>query len=373
MTSIVEKELKKSGRGIRCANQPVGFFCYDEGRIIFYYFYYFSHSHSNFFQKNQDAQKIPNIVVFFKPLETREQEKTFYLASNNFMISWFERQPKQSKSIPLSPLVLFFFSLPHPPQQIPTSYDPDDLIDLFELERIEGCEISPTWLACAACSQKPLDLVPCHIPEVPPEAPFNLPFKWISLWNKCREEIRDYIVMLAKKRPKGWPRCLLAFLFWQIGWDCGVTMRSLQRNGRITWGRFTDEEERVHFHVHPNSFVVLPPDMVEDHLLAPLNFDLAYTGASYESEGKGDPEENFEMELNFLRLVLSGGDIRTSEKGPEVSPEFRVQTVSVGMRDTLLAGFDTAFAGNPNPHPFLPELQGAVVAVTQVALMLAAL
>ena len=267
-----------------------------------------------------------------------------------------------------------FLIFPFPPQ-IPGTYDPDDLMDLFDLDRMEGCEVSPTWLACATCGQKPLDLVSCHIPEMPPEAPYCLPIKQVPLWNKCREKIRDYIVSLGKKPPRGWPRCLLAFMFWQIGWDCGVTLRSLHQSGKITWGRFwhdeNENEEKVpHFNGHPNSFVVLPPELVEDHLMAPLNFDLAYTEASYESKEKGDAEENFDVELNFLRLVLAGADIRTSAIIPETSSEFRIQMVSIGMRDTLLAGFDCAFAGEKNAHPFVPELKGVIVAMTQVALML---
>ena len=184
----------------------------------------------------------------------------------------------------------------------------------------------------------------------------------------------------GREEGEGGVGCLLGYVYWRIGWDCGEALKGLHRGG-VSWGTYTDALG-YHSNGHANNMVVLPPSLSlpsTHHLLYPLDFDMAYLCNTFKEEGGGGGgvEENLAVEVNSMRMSLSGGDLNTGVKGGEGwGDDWRVGVWGAGLLDTVLSGFDCAFEGREDLHPVgegegeEEGLKEAVVAVVQLALML---
>lgn len=85
----------------------------------------------------------------------------------------------------------------------------------------------------------------------------------------------------------------------------------------LSWGYFTDHNPfEPHCNAHPNNFLVLDP-LLHSHLLAPVDFDMAYEFASFvstvEERGFGQRDrEQFDswagLEKYELEKALGGAE-----------------------------------------------------------------
>ena len=259
--------------------------------------------------------------------------------------------------------------------QLSKSYDINALKNTFDPSRIEEENtILETWMACATCGMPPHDIVSFSIPEVVPEPPPSLHSKWKGVWGKCQEVLGRYLGKKEKEEGRGAVGSLLGFVYWKIGWDCGKALRGLHKGG-ISWGTYTDTLG-YHSNGHVNNMVVLPPPLSlpsTNHLLCPLDYDMAYLCETFEGDG-GGVEENLAVEVNSMRMSLSGGDLNTGVRGTEGwEGDWRVAIWGAALLDTALSGFDCSFEGKEDVHRVggdEKELMEAAVAVTQLALIL---
>ena len=212
-------------------------------------------------------------------------------------------------------------------------------------------------MACATCGAQPLDLVPHSYPECDPSQPDALPKKWTPLWTKCQETLKKHY--LSSQPP------ILPYLYWRIGWDCGLALR-VMHTAKVSWGTYQDSLG-LHSNGHANNMVVLPPSQITKHFLYPLDYDMAYTLDSFFGP---DPDGNLIMEGNSMRMSLSGGDLNSGVQGASGSDDPRVSILTTALRDTLLAAFEIAFAGKEDPHPFREDMREPSIAMMQLSLML---
>ena len=70
--------------------------------------------------------------------------------------------------------------------------------------------------------------------------------------------------------------CLLGYLFYRLGWECGTVGRVLQES-KIMWGSYTDATGR-HMNAHGNNLaLVREGEVASGAFLAPLDFDMSYS------------------------------------------------------------------------------------------------
>uniref|UniRef100_A0A7S4PJF2 Uncharacterized protein n=1 Tax=Paramoeba aestuarina TaxID=180227 RepID=A0A7S4PJF2_9EUKA len=327
MTAVIREKFEKMFHNFTCANSPLGYFHYETSEY------------------GDPFPEIPKYCGVFETVGDRRAGDDLLCGLGRLL-----------------------------PLMLSKSYDINILKNTFDPSRIEGNEILPTWMACATCGMPPQDIVSFSIPEVAPDPPPSLHSKWAGVWGKCQEILGKYY---GKKEQEGKGGAvvgnLLAFMYWKIGWDCGEALRGLHKGG-ISWGTYTDTLG-THSNGHVNNMVVLPPSFSlssTNHLLYPLDYDMAYLCETFKEGEGGKVEENLAVEVNSMRMSLSGGDLNTGAMGTE-GWEGDCAVLGAALLDTALAGFDCAFEGKEDPHPVggeEKELMEAAVAVTQLALIL---
>ncbi len=131
---------------------------------------------------------------------------------------------------------------------------------------------------------------------------------------------------------------LLTKLFWQLGFECGRVLRILHQAG-ISWGTY-DDLLGTHCNAHANNLVVLPLNDAA-HLLAPLDFDMAFTHETYHANNAVPTpfEQCIELEIAGLRQTLAGdAQLNTGATGSAALPS-GYANARWALRDTLTAGF----------------------------------
>ena len=87
---------------------------------------------------------------------------------------------------------------------------------------------------------------------------------------------------------------LLCLLYQRIGFECGSIL-GLMHYHRISWGTYVDELG-THCNAHPNNFVIKLPSATSSFWLAPLDFDMSFTGINYKPNQSFD--QVLQLELN---------------------------------------------------------------------------
>jgi len=178
---------------------------------------------------------------------------------------------------------------------------------------------------------------------------------------------------------------LLAHIYWRLGWDVGRILRTIH-DAKVSWGTFTDKLG-VHCNSHPNNFILLPPQTPQSPqliqakkkscaypLLAPLDFDLAFTEQSVTSLGIVESfSKLMEMEATSMRLAIAGdAELNSGAKGAaELSPLY--QALKWGLRDTLVKAFNSAYAGESEDFGIGPIFDEAMYSAGHVLVQLALL
>ena len=125
------------------------------------------------------------------------------------------------------------------------------------------------------------------------------------LWKQCASTLRHKLNDLKEKHNVG---SILGYLYWRLGREAGTVQRLLSNN-HISWGTYSDLLG-FHCNSHPNNFVLLNGSNPNGPLLAPLDFDMAFTRKSFvtlNKEGKKDEslfDELILTELNVKRNFL---------------------------------------------------------------------
>lgn len=109
---------------------------------------------------------------------------------------------------------------------------------------------------------------------------------------------------------------LLIDIYREMGYECGLIKRKMQE-AHISWGSYIDHGPyNFHCNAHANNLIILP--MGNKSLLAPLDYDLAYSKETYINILNDTPtfkehDESFYenyicMEMNELGYNLCGGE-----------------------------------------------------------------
>ncbi|CAF0777046.1 unnamed protein product [Didymodactylos carnosus] len=231
-----------------------------------------------------------------------------------------------------------------------------DLLSLFPAQRLTQSEHDntqqvplPTWFTTLDTSLVPLadSLTNSqwlhHSSRISCELPENIDQRWSALWQTNVNIVNNSTTSLSK---------LLSLLYSRFGIECGYILGIMHLN-RISWGTYSDALG-IHCNAHTNNVVIKPETMMTDSaqfLVAPLDFDMSYTEASYWPQSlpqKEQQQQSFDEQLN---LELSG--FRMSLAGDFQSNSGVTKTVDMSdnqwesvrwlLRDTILSQFDVAY------------------------------
>eukprot|EP01119_Soliformovum_irregulare_P012632 TRINITY_DN3294_c0_g1_i1.p1 TRINITY_DN3294_c0_g1~~TRINITY_DN3294_c0_g1_i1.p1 ORF type:complete len:459 (-),score=127.04 TRINITY_DN3294_c0_g1_i1:70-1446(-) len=221
----------------------------------------------------------------------------------------------------------------------------------FPLNRIsEPGNIIETWMAILTEDfGDPVDFRSTSI-----RADFDrLSKKSDDAWNRCRENL----VKFQKKSPAS----LLAYTYWRLGESAGKIHQVFAENS-FCWGTF---EDRLGFHcnAHPNNLVVVSDtfqlesvnfDSLTPSLLAPLDFDMAFSRSNFQVESQltrsGNSEGGFsellEIEKRAMKMSLSGDhQLNSGSQGTSQFQDEKFSALKWALRDTLICGFDHGMQG----------------------------
>jgi hypothetical protein len=183
-------------------------------------------------------------------------------------------------------------------------------------------------------------------------------------------QVVDFLPVCAPSAPPlpGWEDLsVLLLLAWRLGREVGLVLAALHDAG-VCWGTYQDELG-FHCNAHVNNLVVLREG---PWLLAPLDFDMAFTRAMFDpglaaqaGVGAGLFPREFDELLAFekvmgMRTTLAGSDFTstgvTGDGGHDHvngAPQGPDGIKLLLLRDELVAGFDAALG--PDVHEMTPE------------------
>jgi hypothetical protein len=260
--------------------------------------------------------------------------------------------------------------------------------------RAEPAELKSTWSVCCTGVQplKPIDFYHVAFDEsaatlADRASEFGVCERWFTLWAECCRTLEQYLPLNnnnEQQHESDNVGSLLAAVHWRLGRETGLFKRLL-RDNHISWGTFCDHDQfEPHCNAHPSNFVVLPitPQRKPGSpLLGTVDFDLAYTRDTFFSTLRDQPLfGHFDVELfdswmdsedQELARALAGEAASTGLVGVNVDIDDQyLLACKWAMRDTLLAGFQSGFAKEPEKHAIALHLEPAVEALIKMALML---
>eukprot|EP00118_Oscarella_pearsei_P010864 m.68925 g.68925 ORF g.68925 m.68925 type:complete len:180 (+) comp35570_c0_seq7:1954-2493(+) len=168
----------------------------------------------------------------------------------------------------------------------------------------------------------------------------------------------------------------LAQLYWRLGQETGFFKRLLEDND-ISWGYFFDHNPyEPHCNSHPNNFVVIPESLEggAGQLLAPVDFDLAFTRSSFFSLYTGTPDDELfdswiSSEHKEMERGLGGEMANSGLLMSDVSLPCQYEALKWALRDTLLLGYRSAYGKLPDSRKGVPDcLKKAVRSLVNLAL-----
>jgi hypothetical protein len=186
--------------------------------------------------------------------------------------------------------------------------------------------------------------------------------KWEKLWSNSCEILRKYYSSNSKQS-------LMSHIYWRLGRETGVICRCFLLHN-FSWGTY---EDILGFHCnsHVNNLVLLPQNknVPGSALLAPLDFDMAYTENSFSRE-KNKWDEWMYLEKSGMKLILAGDtDANTGVRTPVLlSPQHTI--IKYALRDTMVLAFNEAMDGKEDRHPPIPNLDDYIYSLIKLALIL---
>jgi len=159
---------------------------------------------------------------------------------------------------------------------------------------------------------------------------------------------------------------LITHIYWRLGRECGIICRIFAQNN-FSWGTYKDPLG-FHCNSHINNLILLPPSKPGSPLLSPLDFDMAFTHFSF-SRDEQVWTEWMVLELNGMKLVLAGDAETSTGVTTSVHLEKPFSLVKYALRDTMVVAFNEGFAGIPDRHPPIIEIDSAVHALLKLALI----
>ncbi|CAI8015944.1 hypothetical protein GBAR_LOCUS9845 [Geodia barretti] len=257
------------------------------------------------------------------------------------------------------------------------------ILALFPPDRVSHTangqpSILPTWSACCTGGQhkkkEPVNL--CHTPlqETPPTfTPEGLSTGLLGEWCRTVYGMKDLLPLSQELLCTH--GSVLAALYWRLGWEVGVVSSTLATNG-INWGYFFDHNPfEPHCNQHPNNFVILPPG--HENLLAPVDFDLAFTADRFVSPYTGTNDQSLfqswlDSGLTEMERALGGEAVNTgvlTSAKADLSPSH--SALEWGLRDTLVCGYREAVStpSRQAPPPLPPSLRKTMDSLIRLALI----
>lgn len=216
----------------------------------------------------------------------------------------------------------------------------------FLTDRYSGDELIDTGFAALEGVDKLLDLHELPIDSafvISRKDPPNMPngsdsIAWNDVWTK------EWKVLIAAGGA-GIANAL-ANLYWLLGWQTGTIVRAIH-DANINWGTYEDLLGN-HCNSHPNNLVVLQQPS-NGFVLAPLDFDLAFTRETYQtpkvtqrSELDSSWAELKAMETQGMLLALGGLNLNSGVEGKaDIPPSY--EPIRIALRDTIVKAFDAAY------------------------------
>jgi len=186
--------------------------------------------------------------------------------------------------------------------------------------------------------------------------------KWASLWSNCSVVLTKYFISNPKQS-------IMSHLYWRFGREIGVICRCFSLH-HFSWGSYVDLLG-FHCNSHINNLVLLPQNKIRpgSPLLAPLDFDMAYTENTFSRE-KNDWDEWMYLEKSGMKLILAGDTETNSgvKTNVQLSPQHTL--IKYALRDTMMVAFNEAFEGKEDRHPPIPELDDNIYSLLNLALIL---
>jgi hypothetical protein len=222
----------------------------------------------------------------------------------------------------------------------------------FADNRITGSDVLDTGFAALEGDSNLLNLLSlpieskelCLSADSLPSIPESAFGDWKALWESSWRSLVDSGTNLGD---------VLAALYWELGLETGRILR-LIHDSNINWGTYEDLLGN-HCNSHPNNLVVLREPQ-NSFLLAPLDFDLAFTRDTYRPQTCTVAEETeplwkelIEMEKNGMRLSLGGLSLNSGVEGRADLP-ISIEPIRIALRDTMVLGFTAGYEGNADPQ-----------------------
>ena len=170
-------------------------------------------------------------------------------------------------------------------------------------------------------------------------------------------DLRAYCTECIKKLAEQPEGGALPFgqLYARLGYEAGYILR-VMHDARISWGTYNDALAR-HCNAHPNNFVVASPESAESQLLAPLDFDMAFTEDEYNTFpcSKEMPfDQVLTMERNAMMLSVGGDTLNSGADLQSIAmPSPELQLLQKALRDTIFRHFYLAYE-NASSRPWIP-------------------
>lgn len=272
-----------------------------------------------------------------------------------------------------------------------------DLIALFPTDRLDrdkpgGVQRTYEWIfdhdRMLGGGAEPSDaglvnLCEVGLPELVPEGcPEEIPARHQGTWTKCQSAMRMFLSHEARDGE------MLAHIVWRLGREAGKIRRILSDNG-ISWGFFYDHDPNEPNNASlPDNFVLMPEG--HEQLIAPINFDLAYTresfllGTARSAEALRWPTEDdlgeqdndkFTKWLNREKYSLEmalGGDkgLANTDYCDQGIDTHLASLLMTALTDTCVLGYRSGFKMEPDAYPMDEDLQSHTYDLLQMALCL---
>jgi len=224
------------------------------------------------------------------------------------------------------------------------------------------------------------------VPETCPEAIAKIHKK---TWQACQASLRETLNYEVAHHHGDF----LAHIVWRLGYEAGQVRRILSDNN-ISWGFYYDHEPNEPTNASiPDNFILLPPAANRRQLIAPVNFDKAYTRDSFllgsladsveanrwptETDKGEQDQETFTKWLNREKYSLEmclGGDKGMANAAFPVDMEIDThvsQLLLTALTDTCVLGFRSGFKLEEDQYPMDEEMEHHKYDVLQMALCLA--
>lgn len=259
---------------------------------------------------------------------------------------------------------------------------------IFDHERMKG-EPQPT------SNEGLVNLCEVQLPErVPSACPEEVPSRYRTTWNSCQVAMQSFLTHESRDGD------MLAHIVWRLGREAGKIRRILSNSG-ISWGFYYDHHPNVPENGSlPDNFVLLPPGCNDEQLIAPINFDKAYTRENFllgtapkrfdSEEGPRWPTEEdehsgkvgtadvgkFNKWLNREEFALEmalGGDKGLANVDYAEDTEIDTHVAALlmtALTDTCVLGFRSGYNLEEDAYPMDPDLATHTYELLQMALCL---